>query len=156
MAPRAPKKTKLRRADHRRIEQVQRLVHKEVQAVEALADHIRKAMDTYRNSSPKWADGPVRANVYIRSGEVLRTLHYSLQKRVLHPKRVRGVQLDPKAGRVRANNGKNKSLGFAVVSGGVPPDARLRLPIDFRVDPIRDDETVQEHGGRIHCHNCDD
>lgn len=150
MAARTPPKTAVRRTDNRRVKQIQGLEYKEIQALKALTHELQTALDSYRNSRSERVDGLVWASVHTGLRKVARALHHTLQERVLQPKRVRRVQLDPQAGRVPKNNIANCPAGTPIVSGRAPANAGTGLPDGFSVTPTYSDENVQGAGERLY------
>ncbi len=151
MVARKSKKASVRRVGDRRVKQIQRLTNKEIQAIEALVESISTAMDFDWDPSPQRSARPFWAVVYPRFREVTWALRKSLQKRILHSKRIRRVHVEPKARYDGEGDRQNKPLGVTVVRGGLPPDARITPPLPNCDTTAGSDEDIQRVGRCVLC-----
>lgn len=140
----------LRCPHNRRVKQVQRFSNSEIQTLEILLSHIQAALDTYGHSGTKRIVRSLRANLPAGFGTILRTLHHTLSERILHAIAEKCIRMDPTARRPTKNRTKDRPLGFTVVRGGLPPDARIRLPRGSSDTAEGGDGPVPRDGGRVH------
>lgn len=142
----------VRRTRNRRIEQIQGLNDKEIQAVKAILASIEATLDTYRDTSTERLVRSLRAVLPAGFGTLLREIHHALSERILQSG-LYGVQLDTKGRKLRKDRRKNKPSGNATKRRGLSKNARAGLPDGFSVTPTYSDENVHGSGKRLYQFN---